>query len=235
MSRKAIFLAILPLLFASCGEEIPEPYSYDPELKFREEERLPLSALGLEGLTADEVLPVSYQRNDGSLDPFKGKKPAKVPNLNTHDEEWLEKNEKAFAPIKAMFPDDLYEYYPWTMLYLDRPSEPTSLFPCFYDRLSDGPWVRDSHWPNPFIDAVYSHGVWSYINNSQYMDYWKDNIPILMGRQVFAMVEFCTLEEFPYRVYFDDKAIYFMNRDEDFSNAYLKYFNENENMHLFLA
>ena len=95
--------------------------------------------------------------------------------------------------------------------------------------------VIDGVW----MDAVYSHGCWSYVGNFRYTSRLHENrsdgyeaFEQDLGIRLLACLTHCTMERYPYTVYFDRECIYFMSKNQAFPNDYLDLFNEREDMHL---
>jgi len=235
-------LSILPLLLCallgSCGSSSrsyvePTGGTYDPNRSFKEKEPVDLRELVYESYK--ELLPDVLEpwcgRKDGCLEPFKGKKPSEIESGAFVGEEgyfpWREIREgkNPFADTNAYF------YVTRTNWYVDVSNIEQGKYPCFYDH--DVEPYRTYFDPSSglYLDAVYSHGVWSYVATYRAGIGPKD----LTGARIIKYLIENTLESYPYSVYFDDKHFYFMSKDIAFPNDYLDTFNQRNDMHLLYA
>ena len=242
MNKKPFFVLSLLLIgfLGSCNatnssqRSYVEPAggNYDPNRKFKESEPVDLTNLVYEDYC--ELLPDMLkpwcEREDGCLDPFKDLKPSEITSGKFIGEEgyleWQEvrEGENPFADASAYF------YVTRTNWYVDVCHQKQGKYPCFYNH-DLSPYDSFGDPSGLYLDAVYSHGVWSYVAT-----YRAGIGPMdLVGSRIIKYLIECTLERFPYSVYFDDKHFYFMSRDIAFPNDYLDIFNKRSDMDLLYA
>ncbi|MBO4541473.1 MAG: hypothetical protein J5736_05815, partial [Bacilli bacterium] len=147
--------------------EEPLGGSYDANRTFKEKEPVNLYDLGLEQDLGE--LPPSYLipwfcRNDGVLDPFFEKKPSDLSFGVTNQSEGFP--EKRKDKLECFSPQS-YLYITSTVWYAEVSFFEQGNYVCFYD-FSLPQYNRSSAMNNPFMDAVYANGVWSYVVTFEY-------------------------------------------------------------------
>lgn len=248
MDKKATLAGlILIALLGSCSSPAslssriyvePTEGTYDPSRKFKEESPVDLTSIGLEK-DIDERIPKPLTpwrgRTDGSLDPYLHLKPNQAPNGALPTEGGYD-NRYCDYPA-SLFNNDAYVYVANTGWYTDVCDAQKGCYPCFYDlsALLDPPSGIAG---GVSIDAVYSHGVWSYVANFSYIGKGSLAEYALFGDyglSIIWSIKHCSLEVYPYSIYFDHYRVYFMSKDSAFPNDYLDAFNQAEGIHLLYA
>jgi len=248
MNRKASLILLTPLaLLVSCatpessnGRYYDEPTegTYDPNRRFKETEPVDLVSLGLEKDIDDlitEPLTPWRGRTDGSLDPYLGIKPNQAPRGALPTEGGYD-NRHCDYPA-SLFDKSAYVYVGNVDWYTDICDSQDGCYPCFYD-YSTPEGFHSGDFGGVPIDAVYSHGVWSYVANFRYIgagSLTEFGLFDFYGKTIIWGLKHCSLAPYPYTVYFDHYRVYFINKDHAFPNDYIESFNRCEGMHLLYA
>ena len=254
--RFVLFNLLLGLLLPSCGKpvissfseassiESVEPYieptggSYDPSRTFKESVPADLRELGLKE-DIDHLVTSLYRRaanrSSGVLDPFVGKKPDEIETPNPVSNGIRISDTSEYAA--SLFSENVYTYVPFYNASLSVAScgHSQGYYPVFYSLERPMPDI------GPFAEAIYSHGCWSYVGNFYDQTGHNAHQELLTGYEIFdtsdglsllACLLHCTMEDYPYTVYFDKECVYFMSKDPHFPNDYIEEFNKREDMHL---
>ena len=242
---------LLSLSLFSCAKqpfrEFDEPMggTYDSSRKFKESEPVDLAALGKipenDRWKADEF--VNYRhREDGCLNPFEGLTPAD--DFGSGSIRGIDKIRETFSHPEDLFDEKAYTYVSSTSWYVDIHDfePPVSSYLDFYNYQTYQALIGAGGEAigGPFLDAVYSHGQWCYIANNHVTsdENYRESWGVLDDpwiQKIFWCLKHCSLDPYPYTVYFDRCCFYFMTRSKEFPNNYIKEFNKREDMHLLYA
>ena len=219
----------------------PQGGTYNPLREFKEREAFDVSTIE-DAPDIYNLQPTDLRnqgnRKDGSLFPFEHKTPANVQAMCLRgDPSYIE----TISRPEQLFDPEAYVYLQWTPWYIDihddQPEEST-----FVEFFLSGDVILNPAFP--FIDGVYSHGEWSFVANYACVErelrekaILEDPWAILRDRhnwRFFWFARHCSMQDYPYTVYFDRGCFYFMRKSSAFPNDYIEEFNKREDMHLLL-
>jgi len=152
-----------------------------------------------------------WYRTDGVIDPLKGKEVPLIVDTDKIDHYKVYFNAETYTIIPR---SGEFSYYP----------DVTILNGKYRVRLFDDsiePYVSLSARFNPWVDAVYSNGAYSYVINYAYFSVTEGNLE----RFEHLLLVLSKDPELNYDVYYDDLCIYLMSKDSDFSSDYVALFN----------
>ena len=207
--------------------------TYDPNRKFKEDTPTNLQEIGLsveiEKIDGKWKEPL-YPQATKSLDPLGGSEPKQTSAASQKATLWKNYTNWSFS----LFDEGIYAFNPHLAWFADISPSEDGVFPCFF---SGGEVPRDVWNASnlPYLDAVFSNGVWSYIANFTYTMNRRETEPFLAfanGLSILYAIEKCTMDDYPYTIYMDSRCLYFMSKDTAFPNDYIEEFNKREDMHL---